>query len=233
MNPVQTASVSQLGRLRERMLATAYTNADYWTRHIAFLTDQAVAALAHRDPEAAEALAGSLLAREEPLYDAEILTAASDAGIDTSTWAARREAVQTYSRDADSVPPQTGPAVAADRVWASLYHHYPQIAAALVVLLRDLPPTWDQDLFTKLSLLPATDPVGSEVCGPEIAPYDPHDPENCEACIEAGEPCRHHGGFAAGQDYQTALIMTALTDPLAAEQLHDRHAAVETAKARS
>ncbi|MFF0338079.1 hypothetical protein ACFYUM_36490 [Streptomyces fimicarius] len=230
MNPVQTASVSQLGRLRERMLATAYSNADFWTQRTAFLTDQAVAALGRLDPEVAEALAGSLLTREAPITDTEILTAASDAGVDTSTWASRRETIRAYSRDADSLPAESGPGVAAERVWASLYHHHPRIAAALAILLRDLPPTWEEDLFTRPAPAPITDRAGSVSCGPEIAPCAPHDPEDCEACIEAGEPCRYHAGFAAGQDYQAALITTALTDPLAAEQLHDRHAAVETAK---
>ncbi|MGW2612274.1 hypothetical protein ACWC4A_49630 [Streptomyces mirabilis] len=39
---------TQLARLRTRMLATAYSNADFWTQRTAFLTDQAVAALARR-----------------------------------------------------------------------------------------------------------------------------------------------------------------------------------------
>ncbi|MFB8137458.1 hypothetical protein [Streptomyces mirabilis] len=33
---------TQLARLRTRMLATAYSNADFWTQRTAFLTDQAV-----------------------------------------------------------------------------------------------------------------------------------------------------------------------------------------------
>jgi hypothetical protein len=42
------------------MLATAYSNADIWRQRTAFLTDQAVAVLARRDPAAAETLAASL-----------------------------------------------------------------------------------------------------------------------------------------------------------------------------
>ncbi|MGP4051225.1 hypothetical protein [Streptomyces sp. 2A115] len=45
-----------LARLRARMLATAFSNADLWTRRSAFLTDQAVAGLAPCDRGAAETL---------------------------------------------------------------------------------------------------------------------------------------------------------------------------------
>ncbi|MCX5063758.1 hypothetical protein OG895_43485 [Streptomyces sp. NBC_00201] len=54
-------NTTHLTRLRTRMLATAYSNADFWARRWAFLTDQAVGTLARRDPAAAEALAASLL----------------------------------------------------------------------------------------------------------------------------------------------------------------------------
>ncbi|MET7914235.1 hypothetical protein ABZU45_42845 [Streptomyces avermitilis] len=94
-----------------------------------FLTDQAVAALASRDPAAAEALAASLLV-PEILHDIQILGAAVEAGIDTSTWEERREKIRTYARDAYELPPQFDPAIEAKRIWASLYDNYPQIAAA-------------------------------------------------------------------------------------------------------
>jgi hypothetical protein len=64
------------------MPATAYSNADIWRQRTAFLTDQAVAVLARRDPAAAETLAASLLA-PEILHDTQILGAAVEAGIDT------------------------------------------------------------------------------------------------------------------------------------------------------
>ncbi|MEU1569454.1 hypothetical protein ABZ504_56110 [Streptomyces mirabilis] len=71
-----------------------------------------------------------------------------EAGIDTSTWEERREKTRTDTRDAYELPPQFDPATEAKRIWASLYDHYPQIAAALAVFLCDLPPTWREDLFT-------------------------------------------------------------------------------------
>ncbi|GHD79602.1 hypothetical protein GCM10010317_100470 [Streptomyces mirabilis] len=145
---------TQLARLRTRMLATAYSNADFWTQRTAFLTDQAVAALARRDPAAAEDLAASLLA-PAILHDTQILGAAVEAGIDTSAWEKRREKTRTYTRDAYELPPQFDPATEAKRIWASLYDHYPQIAAALVVLLREMPSTWHEDLFTSSPHSPA------------------------------------------------------------------------------
>ncbi|MEU1457732.1 hypothetical protein [Streptomyces avermitilis] len=106
---------TQLARLRTRMLATAYSNADIWTQRTAFLTDQAGAVLARRDPAAAEALAASLLA-PEILHDTQILGAAVEAGIDTSAWEERREKTRTYTRDAYELPPQFDPATEAKRI---------------------------------------------------------------------------------------------------------------------
>lgn len=52
-----TNGTTQLTRLRTRMLAAAYSNTDFWVQRTAFVTDQAVAALARLDPTTAEALA--------------------------------------------------------------------------------------------------------------------------------------------------------------------------------
>ena len=135
-----TDSTTQLTRLRARMLATAYSNADIWTQRTAFLTDQAVAALARRDPAAAEALAASLLTPEFH-RDPQILGAAIEAGIDTSGWEERREKTRTYAREAYELTPRFDPETEATRIWASLYDHYPQIAAALAAFLaRCRPP---------------------------------------------------------------------------------------------
>ncbi|MCX5355585.1 hypothetical protein [Streptomyces mirabilis] len=216
---------TQLTRLRTRMLATAYSNADIWTQRTAFLTDQAVVALARRDPAAAEALA-ALLLTPEILHDTQILGAAVEAGIDTSAWEERREKTRTYAREAYELPPQFDPATEAKRIWASLYDHYPQIAADLAVFLRDLPPTWHEDLFTSSPHSPAaTRRTVLELPGPETAPYDPLDWEDCPACAEAQDQCRYHRGVFDGMEYQRALIKTALTDHLAIDQLQQRHTA--------
>ncbi|GAA2767523.1 hypothetical protein GCM10010103_65650 [Streptomyces paradoxus] len=98
-----TDTTTNLTRLRARMLATAFSNADIWTRSSAFLTDQAVAALARCDRAAAEALAASLLAPEF-LHDTQVLGAAVEAGIDTSTWEERRENIRAYAREAYELP---------------------------------------------------------------------------------------------------------------------------------
>ncbi|MFF0000495.1 hypothetical protein [Streptomyces avermitilis] len=109
------------------MLAPAYSSNGFWTQRTA--SSPTVAALASRDPAAAEALAASLLV-PEILHDIQILGAAVEAGIDTSTWEERREKIRTYARDAYELPPQFDPATEAKRIWASPYDNYPQIAAA-------------------------------------------------------------------------------------------------------
>lgn len=146
---------THLTRLRSRMLATAYSNADFWARRWAFLTDQAVGALARRDPTAAETLAASLLAPEF-LHDTQILGAAVEAGIDTSHWEERLEKARAYAREAHELPPRFDPDTEARRLWASLFEHYRPIAAALAGYLRELPPTWQEDLFTPSPDSPTT-----------------------------------------------------------------------------
>ncbi|MFJ4980360.1 hypothetical protein ACIP6X_34445 [Streptomyces coeruleorubidus] len=203
---------TQLTRLRTRLLAAAYTNADFWTRRTALLTDQALSALARRDPTAAEDLSTRQLAPEF-LHDTQILGAAVEAGIDTSRWVERRNKIRAYAREVSELPPQFDPDTEAKRIWASLYDHYPAIAAALIHLLTDLPPTWREDLFTHSSLSPApTHPATPELPGPETAPYDEQSWEDCEACAEAQDSCRFHKGVYAGMAYQADLIKTLLTD---------------------
>jgi hypothetical protein len=227
-----TNGTTHLTRLRTRMLATAYSNADFWTQRTAFLTDQAVAALARRDPTAAEDLAASLM-RPEPLHDTQILGAAVEGGIDTSTWEERREKIRTYARDAYELSPKSDPATEAKRIWASLYDNYPQIADALAAYLREMPPTWREDLFTTSPHSPAARRTASEHPGPETAPYDPLDWEDCPACTEAQDQCRYHRGVFAGMEYQRDLITTALTDHAAIDQLQQRHAELETKAAQA
>ncbi|MEV6841067.1 hypothetical protein AB0N17_42440 [Streptomyces sp. NPDC051133] len=226
-----TDSTPQLTRLRTRMLSTAYTNADIWTRDSAYLTDQAVAALARRDPGAAENLAKSLLAPEF-LNDTRILGAAVEAGIDTTGWEERREKIRAYAREAYELSPKTDPADEAGRIWASLYDHYPQIAAALADFLRAMPDTWREDLFTTSPHSPAAIPQTRELPGPETAPYDPQDWEDCPACAEAQDSCRYHRGIYEGMEYQRDLITTALTDHTAMDQLQHRHAELDAQRAR-
>jgi hypothetical protein len=223
---------TQLTRLRTRMLATAYSNADFWARRWAYFTDQAVGALARRDPAAAEALAAALLA-PEIVHDTHILGAAVEAGIDTSTWQERREKIRTYAREAHELPPQFDPDTEAERIWSSLYEHHRPTAAALALFLRSLPPTWHEDLFTRSPDSPADRRQASELPGPETAPYDPLDWEDCPACSEAQDQCRYHAGVFAGMEYQRALIQTALSDHTAIDQLEQRHIELEASTARA
>ncbi|MFD0008467.1 hypothetical protein ACFVJ4_39680 [Streptomyces sp. NPDC127178] len=226
-----TADTIHLTRLRTRMLATAFGNADIWTRSSAFLTDQAIAGLARRDLAAAEALAKSLLAPEF-LHDTHILGAAVEAGIDTGTWEERREKTRTYAREAHELSCKSDPATEARRIWASLYEHHPQTATALAGFLRGMPDTWREDLFTISPHSPAAITQTRELPAPETAPYDPLDWEDCPACAEAQDQCRYHRGVFAGMEYQRDLINTALTDHTAIDQLQQRHADLEASAAR-
>ncbi|MFE2490518.1 hypothetical protein ACFVRU_00340 [Streptomyces sp. NPDC057927] len=69
--------------------------------------------------------------------------------------------------------------------------------------------------------------------GPETAPYDPLDWEDCLACAEVRDQCRYHRGVFVGMEYQRALIKTALTDHTAIDQLQQRHAELEAMTART
>ncbi|MFJ3673723.1 hypothetical protein ACIPSE_45500 [Streptomyces sp. NPDC090106] len=227
-----TVDTTQLTRLRTRMLATAFSNADFWTQRTAFLTDQALAALARRDPSAAEDLAARLTGTK-PLHDSQVLAAAADAGIDTSNWPVRREKARAYASEAYSLGSPTDPAVDAHRVWASLYHHHPQLAQALATYLRDLPPTWQEDLFTLSHETRSARLVPAPQTLPEAAPYDPMDWEDCPACVEAEDQCRYHRGVIAGMDYQRDLITTALTDDTAIDQLQQRQSELEAKAAHA
>ncbi|MEV8435122.1 hypothetical protein [Streptomyces chartreusis] len=223
-------STTHLTRLRARMLATAYSNADFRARRWAVLTDQAVAALARRDPAAAETLAASLLAPEF-VDDARILGAAVEAGIDTSGWEERRETIRAYAREAQELSLRVDPGTEARRIWASLYEHYRPIAAALAAHLRSMPTTWQEDLFTPCPDSPELRQATTERPGPETAPYS-QDWEDCPACLEAQDQCRYHQGLVEGVEYQRALITTVVTDHLAIDQLQQRHNEIEASANR-
>ncbi|MER6273904.1 hypothetical protein [Streptomyces sp900105755] len=216
-----TDTVSRLTRLRTRLLGAAYANADMWTQRSALLTDQALAALADRDSAAAEDLAHRQM---DPnfLNDTRILGAAVQAGIDTGHWEERREKVRAYSREADWMPAVADPDTEAKRLWASLYNHYPAIAQALATHLAGLPPTWQQDLFTRTYLFPGlTRPAIPQLPGPETAPYDDQSWEDCAACTEAQDSCSFHKSVYTGMAYQGDLIKTLLADHQTTEYTSD------------
>jgi len=222
-----TDTVSRLTHLRTRLLGAAYANADMWTQRSALLTDQALAALANRDPAAAEDLAHR---QQSPdfLNDTRVLGAAIEAGIDTSHWEERREKIRDYARETDWLSTGTDPDIEAKRLWASLYDHYPALAQALAAHLTGLPPTWQEDLFTRTYLFPAPNgPAMPQLPGPETAPYDEQSWEDCPACAEAQDSCRYHKGVFVGMAYQADLIRTLLADHQATEYVQQRHAELE------
>ncbi|MFE7077258.1 hypothetical protein ACFU96_44955 [Streptomyces sp. NPDC057620] len=177
-------------------------------------------------PAAAEDLAAKLTG-PELIYDTHILGAAVEAGIDTTGWEERRDRIRAYARDSYDLAPKSDPGTEAKRLWASLYDNYRPIAAALAAYLHEMPPTWREDLFTTRPHSPAGCPADSEAPGPETAPFDPLDWEDCPACVEAHDQCRYHRGFSAGMKYQSDLINTALTDHAAIDQLQQRHAELD------
>ncbi|WP_086798170.1 hypothetical protein [Streptomyces caniscabiei] len=219
-------TTTALKRLRFRMLTAAYSNNDFWTQRTAFITDQAVAALARREPTAAEDVA-KLLLNPSPLHDTEILGAAVEAGLDTTGWEERREKNRTYAREASELPAKSDPDTEAQRLWASLYDHYPQIAAALATFLRAMPDTWHEDLFTISPYSSRGHRRHGEAPGPETAPYDAMDWEDCLACLEAQDQCRYHRGVGVGMEYQADLIKTLLSDHAAIEYVQERHAELD------
>jgi len=209
------------------MLAAAYSNTDWWIQRTTFTADQAVAALARRDAAAAEDLAAALMT-PQPLDDIEILGAAVEAGLDTTGWEERRAKNRAYTRDAYQLAATSDPDTEAQRIWASLYDNYPMIAAALAGFLRDLPDNWREDLFTTgpYSCRGASN-SREKTPGPETAPYDPMDWEDCKACMEAQDQCRYHRGVSEGMQYQAGLIKTLLNDYAAIDYVQERHAELE------
>ncbi|MFK4103228.1 hypothetical protein ACI2L1_24730 [Streptomyces sp. NPDC019531] len=227
-----TDTTTRLTHLRTRLLGAAYANADFWTQRSALLTDQALAALADRDLAAAEDLAHRQM-DPDFLNDTRVMGAAIQAGIDTSHWEERREKIRDYAREADWLNAASDPDTEAKRLWSSLYDHYPAIAQALAAFLTELPPTWREDLFTRTYLFPAPNgPARPQLPGPETAPYDDMNWEDCPACAEAQDQCRYHRGVVAGMEYQRDLITTALTDHAAIDQLQQRHTELEAKAAQ-
>jgi hypothetical protein len=228
---VYPETLSNLHRLRSRLLSTAYCHIDGWTRHSAYVTDQALATLAQHDAAGTETLATALLeAQHGGAVEDQALVTAAAAGIDTAAWAQRRDVTRGYATEAATLPPHVDAATEAERLWASLFAHYPNVAGALADYLTALPPTWREDLFPAGDLAPASATPGY-VYGPETAPYSPTGWEDCEACAEAQDLCRYHRGFSAGQDHQDALIKTLLSDDVAMWQLQERHCALEAHRA--
>ncbi|WP_405691078.1 hypothetical protein [Streptomyces sp. NBC_00057] len=115
-------------------------------------------------------------------------------------------------------------------MWASLYDHYPAVAAALAEHLAALPPTWRRDLFQTddITDVPAAASRSDDVPGPETAPYGTHG-EDCDACLEAQDNCRYHTGFHAGEQYIRELLTTLAGDPIALDHLQERHTELEQA----
>lgn len=228
-----TADTTHLTRLRTRLLGAAYANADFWTQRTALLTDQALAALADRDPTTAEDLARRQM-DPDFLTDTRVLGAAIQAGIDTGHWEERRDKLRDYAREADWLNTGTDPDTEAKRLWSSLYDHYPAIAQALAAFLTALPPTWREDLFTRTYLFPAPNgPATLQLPGPETAPYDGMSWEDCLACAKAQDFCRFHKGVNVGMEYQADLIKTLLADHQATEYVQQRHSELETPAAQS
>ncbi|MFD5898654.1 hypothetical protein [Streptomyces sp. NPDC060366] len=229
-----TSPSPALLRIRRQLLSTAYGNADFRYQLLASLADRALAELDRHSSAEAEELADSYLRPEYiGITEDEALKEAGSLGIDTSGWEERRERIRSYTRGADAVTPDGTPADIAQRLWASLFDNYPSVAAALADHLTGLPPTWRMDLFQTddLTQVPA-EPGQRGDNGPETAPYNSTDWEDCAACMEANDLCRFHGGFLAGEQHLRGLLVTLATDSIALEQLQDRNHEIGQRQAR-
>lgn len=229
-----TSPTPALLRLRRQLLSTAYGNTDYRYQLLASLASQALAGLHRHSPTDADQLADSYLRPEYIGITAEEALKEADAlGIDTSGWEERRERVRFYAYGAHAVTPDGTPNDDAQRLWASLFEHYPAVAAALADHLTGMPPTWRVDLFQTddLTQIPA-EPRQRDDNGPETAPYNSTDWEDCPACTAAQDPCRFHTGFLAGEQYFRGLLATLATDSIAQEQLQERNREISQRQAR-
>lgn len=232
--PMPTSPSPALPRLQRQLLSTAYGNTDHRYQLLAALASQALAELNRHSPTGANQLADSHL---RPQYigitEDQALKDAVAAGIDTTGWEERRERIRSYASGAHTGTPDGTPTNDAQRLWASLFEHYPAIAAALADHLTGMPPTWRQDLFQTddLTQVPA-DPRRRDDNGPESAPYNSTDWEDCPACAEAQDLCRYHVGFLAGGQHFRGLLATLATDSIALEQLQERDCEIAQRQAR-
>ncbi|MEU2855560.1 hypothetical protein [Streptomyces syringium] len=229
MNALATTA---LVRMRSRLLSAAYGNTDVRYQLLASWTDRALAALARHSTDEAEQLAARFL---EPNYigiEDQALKEAAAAGIDTAGWEQKRARIHSYAQRAYALATDSEPATEAKRIWASLYDHYPSVAAALADYLTGLPPTWRQDLFQTddTTRVPAATSHTDDAPGPETAPYGT-DWEDYAARSEGQDFCRYHAGFHAGEQYIRELQATLATDPIALDQLQERHLGIEHQRA--
>ncbi|MFF8293655.1 hypothetical protein ACF068_31225 [Streptomyces sp. NPDC016309] len=91
------------------------------------------------------------------------------------------------------------PVLAAEHLWRRLVEHQPAVAAALGLLVRELPQDWPQrelGVFRPEAAFDLTpsDELRARV---EIEPYETYW-EDCGACSESSDPCRFHTGFETG-----------------------------------
>ncbi|MEW2577769.1 hypothetical protein [Streptomyces syringium] len=228
-----SVATTALVRMRSRLLSAAYGNTDFRYQLLASWADQALAALAQHSTDDAEQLAARCL---QPgcaaMTEDQVLTEAAAAGIATDGWAQQRDRVRSYVRMDYALALAKEPATEAQRMWASLYSHYPAVAAALAEHLAALPETWRQDLFQvdDITRVPAVTSYPNNTLGPETAPCNT-DWEDCPACSETQDICRYHAGFQAGEQYIRELLATLATDPIALDQLQERHLGIEHQRA--
>lgn len=220
-------TLTALHRMRSRLLSAAYGNTDVRYQLLASWADQALAALARHSTDDAEQVAAHCLHYTCMTGD-QALKEAATAGINTAGWEQQRERIRSYVQASYTLNPDKEPATEAKRLWASLYDHYPAVAAALVEHLTALPSTWKRDLFQTddITRIPSTTSDPDDVPGPETAPYNT-DWEDCGACSEAQDLCRYHAGFQAGAQYIRELLATLATDSIALDQLQERHIHIE------
>lgn len=215
-------------RLRERALRLAYIS-DSPTYVSACYGVERVFDKLHKElPAAANALAAELKYKNREQIDAYVLAKAAELGLDTSEWAERRRDLLDMTLYRRSLDAHDGSlATKARNHWDALAEHHAPLAAYLAEILRNLPPTWLEDIFHETRLEDVRGPLNKDM-PPEAAAPGPYD--ECDACAEvgggSGELCRWHKGWDEAKTDTSRLLALATQHPegrrIIAEQAADR-----------
>jgi hypothetical protein len=210
-------------RARHQALRVAYLSRTWPAPYDALLLDHLLVAFADTDPGAADTCAAQLLAQPLPELGSpdSILERARAAGApDVDTWPERARQPRRYDRRPEECV-RGGAQQEAERLWAGLRTHLPQIAEAFAGYVRALPDDWREYLLaTRAREQAAPAPAAEGYLPAETAAVE--HTEDCPACGEVQDMCRYHRGWEQGLADARKLLGTAATDPSTHNDLLDR-----------
>ncbi|MFE7963462.1 hypothetical protein ACFU0X_10470 [Streptomyces cellulosae] len=218
-----TLSDEQL-RVRERALRLAYISDSPYYVSACYGVERVLDMLSRELPAAADELAAELKYKNREEIDAYVLAKAAELGIDTSEWVERRQDLLDMTVYRRSVEAHDGSlATKARNHWDALVERHAPLAAHLAAILRNLPPTWLEDVFHETRLENVRGLLDGDWL-PEAAKPGVYD--DCEACGEVGDVCRFHTGWAEAKDDTSRLLTLATQHPegrrIIAERAKDR-----------